>query len=444
MKSMSVQEMEELGKVIGTALREQYPHVKDEATIKSLILSTVRGVLRESATRKAQWGFEPDPKDVFNIEKRLYEPAGNDDVSIQLQKWNDDVYILMKATNVDTPFALKSYSAFSTRWGELAKALATSNAGQGEEWIPTGFSNQLIEMVEIEAVVANLFESFRMPTNPYTFPLLLSDGEAYLGAEATSDSPDDYKASTPTTSNLTFTAKKLISRAVVSEEMDEDSVIAVMPMLKSSIARSHAKAEDNAILNGDISTTHFDTGYSVATEDARRAWEGLRHECQSTLKQSGSTWATTTGLALIRGIREDMGVYGLKSADVNVLVNANMYSKLKSVTEVTTVDKIGNVATIINGEIAKFDGMQITTTQHVGENMNASGIYDAVTTSTTQLLLVYKPGFKRGIRRDFTLEVERRASKGVSYLVATSRRIWKPIFTTSTQAMIGWLYNITK
>ena len=444
MKNLSVQEFEELGKVIGKAVRERFPQAQDEKTIKALIDTTIRGVLRESATRKAAWGFDTNPQDVFTIEKALYDPHEGNEIAKRLQSWNDDVYVLMKATQVDVPFSLKTWKSYSTRWGELAKALATSNAGQGEEWIPTGFSNQLIEMVEIEAVVANLFEPFKMPTNPYNFPMLLSDGEAYLGAEATTDSPDDYKASTPGTSNLTFTAKKLISRAVVSEEMDEDSVIAVMPMLKKSIARSHAKAEDNAIINGDVSTTHFDTGYTVATEDARRAWDGLRHDCQSSLKQSGSTWSASAGLALIRAVREDMGVYGLKSADVEILVNANMYSKLKSVTEVTTVDKIGQAATIINGEIKKFDGMGITTSQHVGESQNASGIYDGTTTTTTQLLLVYKPGFKRGIRREFTLEVERRPTKGVSYLVATSRRVWKAIYPVDTNTMIGWLYNITK
>ncbi len=443
MKNLSALEVEELGKSIGTIFREQYGFIKDEATMKALINNTVRDVITKSNSRTAPWGEQLSPMDIFNIEKKLYEPAGNDEVAIKLQKWNDDIHILTKALGI-SPVQLRSYKNYQAQWSELAKALNTATSGAGADWVPEGFSSQLIELVQLEAVVASKFQSFNMPTSPYTFPMLLGDGEAYIGSEPTEDTPDMYKASTAKTGQLTFTAKKLISRNVITEEMEEDSVVPVLPMLKRSIARAHAKAEDNAIINGDTTATHLDTGYTVAADDPRRAWNGLRDMCQSGMKQTGAAWSSAAGLGLIRGIREDMGIYGLSSNDLMILTNVNMYSKFKNVAEVLTMDNIGGAATILNGEISKIDGVELVLTQHVEEHQNASGVYDATTTTTTQFLMVYKPGFWQGVMREFRMQRVDKPERGVSYLVATSRRIWKPVYDTTTEPMIGWLYNVTK
>jgi len=443
MKNLSALELEELGKALGAVLRDQYGFIKDENTMKALINNTVKDLIAKSNSRIAPWGEQLSPMDIFNIEKKLYEPAGQDEVAKKLQDWNDDIHILTKALNV-SPFQLKSYSNYQARWSELAKALNTVTSGAGADWVPEGFSSQLIELVQLEAVVASKFQSFTMPSSPYTFPMLLADGEAYIGTEPTTDTPDMYKASTATTGQLTFAAKKLISRNVITEEMEEDSIVPVLPMLKRSIARAHAKAEDNAIINGDTTTTHLDTGYTVAADDPRRAWDGLRDMCQSGLKQSGSTWAAATATGLIRGIREDMGIYGLNSSDLMYIMNTNMYAKMKNISEVLTMDKIGGAATILNGEIKSFDGVEIVLSAHVEEHQNASGIYDGSTVNTTQMLLVYKPGFWRGIMRDFRMQRVDKPERGVSYLVATSRRIWKSVYNTTTEPMIGWMYAVTK
>jgi len=213
--------------------------------------------------------------------------------------------------------------------------------------------------------------------------------------------------------------------------------------MKKSIARSIAKARDNAIVNGQLTAT-IDTGDTIASYDARKCWDGLRYMCLSALKQTGTTWSTSAGLALVRALVADMEIYGLNAKDVAILANTNGKSKLRSLAEVSTDDKFGSAATIHNGEITKIDGMDIVPTQHVYENVNASGIYDGITTNLTQMLTVYKPGFWRGIKRNFTLESHRDPLTSMNYLIATAREHWKPVYDVTSEPMIGWLYNITK
>jgi len=214
--------------------------------------------------------------------------------------------------------------------------------------------------------------------------------------------------------------------------------------LRRQIAIAQARGTDNAIINGGTTTTHLDTGYTVGSDDIRRCWNGLRDMCISTLKNDGSTWSASAGLALLRGLNSEMGVYGINPDEVKVLVNTNMYQKLMSLDQVRTVDKFGAVATIKNGRLSAIDGEDIVLTQHVEEQQNDSGVYDGSTETDTQLLKVWTPGFRIGIVKNFTIEYVRKPLYGNSYLVSTMRKHFRALYNTATEPCIGWLYNVTK
>jgi len=451
--NFSAAELEAIGRLVGNSMRESqekvFGKVAEGTSLKKMVQDEVRTILRKSVSgHGVPWQAPLPPEDVFRLEKALYEPAGKSDELIRLQKWNDEVYTLCSILKVH-PTQLASYGTFEKQWSELSKALNTQTAGSGLEWVPTGYSSRMIEFVEIAAMVANQFQSFQQPTSTYVYPVLLSDGTAYLGSEQTSNSPSMYRASTPGTDNLTFVAKKLIANYPVSDEMTEESIVPVLPVLQASIARAMAKAMDTAIINGDTSTTHFDTGYTVGTDDARRAWIGLRKMVSDAngtlgLKQDGSTWTSALGLGLLRALVEDMKVYGLAASDLTLLLNTNMFNKYKSLDQVSTTDKFGTAATIKNGTLTGVDGIGFTLSQHVEEMQNDTGIYDGTTTIDTQFLLVHKPSFIRGVMRGMTLERVRKPLYGNEYLVSTMRTAWKCIRDYLTEPVAGWSYNITK
>ena len=452
MSNITAMEVEELCRAVGENIRKSFPEMiaelmaasgKDEDSIVSkMVDDKVRELQKSMNKRNANWNMDLSPQESVTIETRLMKKASSDDeVSHDLQSFNDEIYMLTKA--LGRPLnTLRSFPAYQSRWSELAKALTISVAGSGLEWIPTGFSSQMIEQAEIASEVGQIFETFAMPTNPYIVPVILDDGEAFKGVEDTTDSPAEFSSSTLTTGNLTFDAEKLIALYQVRDEATEDSIIPILPEMRASIARAVAKARDNAIINGQF-TGKIDTGYTIATKDSRNLWDGLRKLTPTATNQSGSTWSKSNGLALIRSIVEEMGVYGLRPNDVAIIANANMINKMRGLTEVSTIDKYGAAATVTNGVLASLDGKDIIASQHVNENLNALGVYDASTETKTELIIVHKPSFRRGTRRNFTLEVDKIITQGNIRLVATTREIWKPI-RPATETTVGKLYNVTK
>ena len=77
---------------------------------------------------------------------------------------------------------------------------------------------------------------------------------------------------------MTLTAKKLGALTVFSEEVSEDSIIAIIPFLRNKLGNAIANSVERAILDGDVTATHQDFDVTAAT-DARKAWPGIRKDC---------------------------------------------------------------------------------------------------------------------------------------------------------------------
>ena len=438
-------EITELKKTLSDFMNETTDLQPEE--IEAAVAEQARRLIAKSADRAVPWADPISPLDFYTIEKALTEPAGTNAEIKALHDWNDEVYLLSKGLNV-SPGKLKSWPLYARKYSELAKALSTSTAGSGEEWIPTGFSNSMVEEVQLQAVVASKFPKITMTSNPFIVPCMTADPVSYLTGESTTDSPSMYRASDPNTNQLTFTAKKITTNVPVSEEQDEDAFAAMMTFLRRSIVRSQASGLDNAIINGDDTTTHRDTGHTVESYDVRRAWNGLRDLTITSGTHDafydGSSWSTSAGLGIVRAIREDMEIYGVDPDDLMILCNYNMYNKFRALDEVKTVDKFGSAATVKNGVLEQIEGIEIVLTKHVEEQQNDSGIYDGSTTTDTQFLIVNKNAYMLGDRKKFTIQLVKKPLYGMNYLVAKQRCHWRPIFDATTQPSVGWCYNVTK
>jgi HK97 family phage major capsid protein len=193
----------------------------------------------------------------------------------EFQDFNDDVYVLSKILRVH-PSQTKLWRKNQAQVSELRKAMNITTSGEGGSWVPTEFSAELIDKFRLNLKVAALFRRVTMPTNPYTFPVVASDANAYLVSESTADDGSEkFTASTPGTSSFTLTAKKLAARTVFSEEMTEDAIVPVLPFVKDNLARVMADAQETAILNG-ATGTHFDIDIT-SSADRRKAYNGLRY-----------------------------------------------------------------------------------------------------------------------------------------------------------------------
>lgn len=338
--------------------------------------------------------------------------------------------------------SLKAWKEFD----EFRKAMDSTTATEGDEWVPTGLSREMIEKVNQKIVVAGLFDEFFMPTNPFEISAEGDDTEAVIASEITTvqTARADSTEQTPGTGKVTFSAEKLRGRYQISRELTEDSAVAIMPFARKKLVRSMASAEDQAIENGQ-ETADIDTGYGgIGATSAKKLVDGLRYNTQTAAKVDLSTF-TVGGLRDMRAKMVTGGPYGQYPDDLAYLCSLRTYLKhfMKDITEVQTPDKYGPNATILKGELLKIDGISIVITGYIQDNLNAAGIYDATTTDKSIVQLVFRDGFRRGVRRQIEVMSEYNMFFDVYDLVVFKRLDFQPVYTAASNYIISEGYGVS-
>jgi hypothetical protein len=342
------------------------------------------------------------------------------------------------------PTQLKSWAPFRSQMGEFKKALDTATAGGATEWVPTDFSSTMYELVRLETKVWQLFDQITMPTNPYKLPIQVGRLNTFKHPEQTADTSQTaipYSDGNDISGNITLTAQGHAAYVIISKDLEEDAIIPMLPWLRSEIVKSLAEGREDAILNGDIvSGTHEDSDISSATS-RRKLWTGLRalaHD-NSLTADLGSLSITT-----IRGGRALMGRYGIKPSDVVWIVGMAGFMQMVNIPELTTVDKYGNNATILTGELAKLDGSPVIVSEWVREDLNASGVYAAASTKTVAYL-VNRKGFVTGVRREANVQllVEKYAEFDQDALKVRERVTFAPVYALASNKTLMLGQNIS-
>jgi HK97 family phage major capsid protein len=348
----------------------------------------------------------------------------------------DDLYLTSALLN-QPPQSLNLWKSKNSAITELRKAMDTAEAGGGTEWIPTGFSKELIDRVRIEMKVATLHRRINMPTNPFKVPVLSADPTAYYMAESTSDEAPKFKTSQDTTRNFQFTAKKLAVRVVFSEEITEDSIVPLLPHLKDVIVKALRAGEEKGIIDGDTAATHQDSDVTDS-KDARKAWNGYRKVILAAAKVDLSTFNTTN----LRTMRSNMtNVYAGDPNKLAYVCSVKGMINMMNLTEVITVDKYGPKASILTGEIAKIDNIPVILSEYVRDNLNASGVYDGVTTSKSIVILLNRDAFMIGDRRKVNVKVWQDPRTDQQELIITTRLDFQSPFDTTSEKVAALGYN---
>jgi hypothetical protein len=297
----------------------------------------------------------------------------------------------------------RSHKAFKNRWLEICRSMDVDTSGEGGTWVPTGIGASMHEKVRAEGKVAALFSRIDLPTNPWKWPIEGSDATAYRVAEPTTNTETKVAASTPGTVAATFNAEIFGARTLFSRSIEADSALAILPFANMKLVKAFVTAEERAILDGDTDGTHQDTDVNaLGTTDARWAWAGLRKKA---IAQTVVT-ATTTTVANLLAIRGGMGKWGVNPADLAYIIGVSAYHDLIGDSNLLTVDKMGPNATILNGMVGAVGGVPVIVSENVRENLNASGVHDAITTTKTYNLCVNRGEWVMGQRMALDIEVD--------------------------------------
>ncbi len=323
------------------------------------------------------------------------------------------------------------------------KTLTSTGSGTGDELVDADLSNALQVRLYLESQLASMMMSSEvdMPTNPFNLPLLTSRPSFYVGSEAPGSDPT---ASDPGTADVTFTAAKLIGMTNYSYEVDEDAIIAILPMVQERLGSAAADALEGALINGDTAATHQDSDIHAVSGHHAKLFNGLRKLSLaiSALKVDVSTGGISA--SNIKAVRKALGKYGVKPKDLMLIFGTSGYQDVIGLDETLTMEKVGNNARILTGEAPQIYGIPIVVSSQCREDLNASGVYDGTTTTKGSFLMVHKPSWMLGVRRGFTVEVDVDKKRQINSIVASFRRDFQPQETPAAAVQnvaIAYNYN---
>lgn len=206
-------------------------------------------------------------------------------------------------------------------------------------------SRNMEDEIRRQLVVAPLVKNIQMQTNVMTIPVNPEAGDATWITNAqfgTTASPG--AAQTHQLKEITLNAYKVATMEYLAYEEEEDSLLALLPVIRDAMVRRVSRAVDKAYLLGAGSGADPVKGF--ATYDATSA-----------------VVPTNTGVATIanlRSLRKDLGVYGLNPADIFFIVSTDIYYDLLDDTSFQTVNNVGpQAATFLTGQVGVLAGTPV-------------------------------------------------------------------------------------
>ena len=292
--------------------------------------------------------------------KRVFSDRGNSDWKKAFEADIMDAKMLGLATG-------KGFETDLAK-GVMEKVNAHSGVAVSSADFEQVVSTNIERDIQNELVLAPLFREIPMTSATQIIPILPDSGYAEFTANqaASGSSPhgnlmqrgDAYNPGSAGGIDMTertLSTKKLISTSFIGNETEEDAILPILPLIRESMVRSHARAIENAILVGDDADGAFGTSGA--------SFEGLCHLAanDSNTTQPSGTFAATDAVtaADLLSLRKAMGKYGVNPSEVVYIVSQDVYYDLLNDAEFQDVNLVGDMATKLSGEIGQVFGSRV-------------------------------------------------------------------------------------
>lgn len=307
-----------------------------------------------------------------------------------------------------------------TAKGMLEKVNAMSGVQVSSEDFEQIVSTKIERDIQNELILAPMFRELPMTSATMIMPILPDAGYAEFVSTQTSSATapagnlDMRSASYGDNAGVvlqerTVSTKKLMSISYLGNETEEDAILPILPLIRESMIRSHARAIENAILlgnhaDGAFGTTgaSFDGLVKMAVADS--------HTVQPAATGFTSDDVITT--ADLFNLRKNMGKYGLRPEDVVYIVSQEAYYNLIDDAEFQDANLVGqNNATKLTGRVGNVFGSNVVVCDEFAAK--AAGKFNAVAVNTRNFVIPRLRGMT--VESDYQVPKQRRV------LVASQR-----------------------
>lgn len=296
--------------------------------------------------------------------------------------------------------------------------------------------------IELELVLAPLFREIQMSAASMVIPTLPDAGYAEFvenassqtGGSAFKGNLEGRSAASPGVNNgismgsKVLTVNRILSKSYIANEVEEDAILPILPLIRESMVRAHARTLERSLLlanstwEGTLTTpAAFHGLLEFAVSDSKVL-------ADATSGGSPATVGTATAADLLRA-RQAMGKYGRRPGDVIYIVSLDAYYQLLSDAEFQNLNDIGNAATKIRGEIGQVFGSPVIVCDEFPAKAN--GVPYVVAVNPRNFIQPVLRGAT--VESDYDVEYQRRV------LVATQRRGFDRMFADAGQVVaVTW------
>ena len=289
--------------------------------------------------------------------KRQFSDRGNSDWAKAFSSDIDDAWIMGLATG-------KGWNTQAAQ-NVMQKVNAHSGVDVASADFEQTVSTNIERDIQLELVLAPLFREIQMQSATQIIPIMPDAGYAEFTANQVAsgasphgnldprgDAYDPANGAGIAMAERTLSTKKLISQSYLGNETEEDAIMPILPLIRDSIIRSHARGIENALLLGNHADGVYGTGGA--------AFEGLVTMAGANKIQSATAFASESLTAsMLLDARKKMGKWGINPRDVVYIVNSTEYFNLLSDAEFQDVNIVGNMATKLKGEIGEVFGSKV-------------------------------------------------------------------------------------
>lgn len=384
------------------------------AAVKAVEDARVKAAAEAEAKAKADAEFDARVKAAIQVGESGAEKLAKELESrlATQQKSLDDLMGSLKEKAAEIAALQTSKMSFADKtaadiaYAEKEKAVMLSKV-TGKSIEATNFGRQLIEKIgphqpasgtwELEVsntmeaevrrklVVSPILRQVAMQTNVMTMPLNPEAGygtwvtNAQFGTNASSGATQTHQLS-----EITLNAYKLATREYMNYEEQEDSLLILLPIVRDAMLRRVAKSVDKAFLLGAGSGADPVKGLAI-------------YDATSAVTSAVANKATVANMI---ALRRDLGAWGLNPSEVTYIVSTDIYYDLLEDTQFQTVDKIGDRATLLTGQIGSIANSPVLVSAELPSKASGttSGTANigAVAVNTANFIV----GNQRGLRMD--------------------------------------------
>lgn len=310
----------------------------------------------------------------------------------------------------------KYFSKIREKSGREHWDAATQDAW--EEQFSTRVHNEMREQLIVEPLFSTVPMStptMYMPVNPEAgYGEWIQDNmgpntgnwlrSAHQPADETPDTSSTGNAVDHQLDENVLKAYKLATKEYIGYEEEEDSIVALMPIIRDALGRRMAKSADLAILRGTGTNGNPIAGLASLGTSA--------NDVTKTLAQG----VAAIGIPDFITLRKNLGIYGLDPSALVWLVSHELYYHMMGFEEFLTIDKIGPRATLLTGQVGSMLGSPVVVSQQFD---NANIVTPAV--GATPGILVRPTNFVKGELRGMRVESDRDIVNQKNVLVSTRR-----------------------